>query len=198
MSKNTKATENKNTKATVKPATKKPVEAKKPAEQKPVEPKKEVVKFDKKAYGTKLIESFKNDTVDLVFDSDFVDDKKGGPRAEAMNDYKYIHVFRKGTTKNCFQIYLSSKAVTIVVGKNINLLMPESEKYVKQGVVKQGKLSYYNYLVKHDDVVEVLTSLVEAYKQNNEQAAKKKAEEEATKAEKVKTPKKEKKEKVTA
>lgn len=177
MSKNTKVTENKkaeNKKATVAKATKTPA-PKKVAEKKPAVEKPVVEKFDTKAYGQKLISEFRSDTVDLVFDSDFVDDKKGGPRAEAMNDYKYIHVFRKGTTKNCFQIYLTSKIVTIVVGKNINALMPDSDKYVKSAVIKQGKLSYYNYQVKHDNVVEVLTALVEAYKQNNTVAAEKKA-----------------------
>ena len=180
MSKNTKVTENKNTKATEKTTTKKPVAKK-------AEPKTEVVKFSKKDYGENLIKSFKNDTVDLVFDTDFTD----GPRAMAMSEYNYIHVFRKGTTKNCFQIYISNKVVRIVVGKNIDAMMPESKKYTKQGVVRKGKLSYYNYLVKHEDVAEVLTALIDAYKTNNAQLAEKKAAEEKTKAEKAKAPKKE-------
>lgn len=183
MSKNTKVTENK--KATVAKATKTPA-PKKVAEKKPAVEKPVVEKFDNKAYGQKLISEFRSDTVDLVFDSDFVDDKKEGPRAEALSEYKYIHVFRKGTTKNCFQIYLTSNAVTIVVGKNINALMPDSDKYVKRAVIKQGKLSYYNYQVKHENAVEVLTALVEAYKQNNIQAAEKKATELKAKEEKAK------------
>lgn len=134
-----------------------------------------VPKFDKKAFGTELIKAFsKNDTVDMVFDTELEE----GVRATNEPDYKYIHIFRKGTTKNCFQAYISSNGLRYVVGKNIDALIPENEKFVKEPVEKpkgSGKISYYNYRVAHENAVEVLTLLIDTYKQFNATKAEEKA-----------------------
>lgn len=164
--KNTKVTENK----TVAKKVEKTVEPKAP-------------KFDRKAYGSALIKNFKSDAVTLAFDTDFQD----GPRATSENDYRYIHVFRKGTTKNCFQMYTSSQNVQIVVGKNIDALMPESKKYTKKAITKAGKLSYYVYIIpteKSEDVLSTLQALVDAYKKHVAAGEEKKAAEEKAKTEK--------------
>lgn len=150
----------------------------KPAVEKPVVPK-----FDKKAFGTSLIQAFSgNDTIDMVFDTELEE----GVRATNEPDYKYIHIFRKGTTKNCFQAYISSNGLRYVVGKNIDALIPENEKFVKEPVEKpkgSGKISYYNYRVAHENAVEVLTLLVDTYKQFNATKAEVKAQAEKAAAE---------------
>ena len=154
------------------------------AEKKAVEKKPATPKFDIKAFGTTIINAFKKSpVVELVFDTEL----EGGPRALNMPDYRYIHIFRKGTTTNCFQAYISSAGVIYVVGKNINNLIPDSKKYVKDAVEKpkgSGNISYYNYRVGHEDAIEVLQLLVDTYNQFNatKAEAKAKAEKEAAEA----------------
>ena len=186
MSTNTKATEN--VKTAKKAVATKPVAEKKQVEKKPVAEK--APKFDVKAYGQNFIKEFKSDVVDLVFDTEL----KDGPRAVAStSDYQYIHIFRKGTQKNCFQMYLNGAGVRLVDGKNIDALIPESKAFTKRPKIKNNQVAYIDYLVSHDKAMAVLTTVVEAYKKNlaKVEAEKAKAEKEKAEAKAKKEAKKE-------
>lgn len=167
-----------NNQTPVNPVAEKKAEAKKPVEKKPATPK-----FSNKDFGTTVIDAFKDSpVVDLVFDTELQE----GPRATGENDYRYIHIFRKGTTKNCFQAYISSTGIIYVVGKNIDALIPANPMINREAVEKpkgSGKVSYYNYRVAHADAIKVLQILVNTYSQFNATKAEAKAQAEKAAAE---------------
>lgn len=153
----------------------------KAAEKQPVE--KSTPKVDRKALVEAVKEAFKdNKTIDVVADTDFSDEKTGIMRATAQPEYRYVHIFKKDTTKNCMQWYIHPKNSIFVIGKGMIDVLPDSDIYEKH-LHRKG---YWEIITNHENTEKTLTSLVSAYEklQTNkaaeaEKAAKAKAEKQA-------------------
>lgn len=167
-----------------------------------VEAKVEVApKFDKQAFIKSIQESFKSDTLELVADSELED----GPRATNEADWRYVHIFKKGTTKNCYQLYLDSKKGTFVVGKALHEIMAAEGYTVAESftaeikpVMKKEKLAYYIYKVDHSQILTTLGMLEQVYILSQSKKAEAVRKTEEVEAEKPKKEKKSKKEKTVA
>lgn len=118
--------------------------------------------FDKKAFFTEFRKSFtKNATVDVVADTDL-------ENSINKDEYEYIHFYKKGTTKNLFQMYVKGKDVKFVVGLALKDFIPEGDKYTitpvekKRGEDKEKKPVYLRVTSSHEDAVEVANIIIEA------------------------------------
>lgn len=146
---------------------------------------KSTPKVDRKALVEAIKEAFKdNKTIDVVADTDFSDEKTGIMRATAQPEYRYVHIFKKDTTKNCMQWYIHPKNSIFVIGKGMIDVLPDSDIYEKH-LHRKG---YWEIITSHENTEKTLTSLVSAYEKlqankaaEAEKAAKAKAEKRAEK-----------------
>ena len=169
----------KKTNATVNPATEKKAEVKKPvAEKKPVVAKPTL---DRQSIIKGVQEMFKSDTtVDIVPDTTFQDEKTGVMRASGQPEYQYVHIFRKGTTKNCMQWYIKAKGSIFIIGTGLIEMIPDTDYFAKS----QHKKGYWEILTTNDNAGKTLATLVSAYaelQKNRAEAAEKKVEEQKAK-----------------
>ena len=155
--KNSKKEKNKMSKKAVETSTK-AVETKKAATEKKVEK----VKFDKKAFYTEFRKAFAKDTlVDVVADTDL-------ENSINKDEYEYIHFFKKGTTKNLFQMYVKAGDVKFVVGMALQDFLKQGKNYTitpvekKRGEDGEKKPVYLRVSCSHEDAVAVAQTILQA------------------------------------
>ena len=122
--------------------------------------KVEKVKFDKKAFFTEFQKAFaKDQLVDVVADTDL---------AESINkdEYEYIHFFKKGTTKNLFQMYVKANDVKFVVGMALKDFLKQGKNFTMQEVAKkrgeEKKAVYIRVACTHEDAIAVAQTIIQA------------------------------------
>lgn len=152
------------TKGTKKPETKKP-EAKKPAEKKPVAEKKpekqKTPKVSLKDAATKVEADFKtNPTLDVIADTNLEN-----PTAISYDDYKFIHFYNKGTTKDLFQLYLGARVSTFIIRTKAAQFLGKDVEATPAEKKVNGEKKVIHVLVKcpTENVSEVAVKIIEAY-----------------------------------
>lgn len=150
--------------ATTKTNTKKATKAveTKQAEVKSVE-KKEVVKFDAKAYSETVAEAFKDNTV-VDVKADYALDY---PRSTTEPEWSYIHFFKKGTEKDLFKMYNTSRGTRFAISAKAYGEISEDEKYTTVPVTrnKNGEkhMVYADVKCSHEDAIYVANAIIKAY-----------------------------------
>ena len=126
-----------------------------------VEQKEVKVAFDRKAFYTEFRKSFtKDQIVDVQADTDL---------ENSINkvEYEYIHFFKKGTTKNLFQMYVKGGDVKFVVGLTLKDFLKQGKNYAIQPVEKkrgdEKKVVCFRIICSHEDAVDVAKTILEAY-----------------------------------
>ena len=119
-------------------------------------------KFDRKGFFSTVQKAFaKSKDVDVVADTE---------REESINatEYEYIHFFKKGTTKNLFQMYVKSKNVKFVVGMTLKDFLKQGEKYTIDPIEKKNKdgekkVTCVVVTCEHEDAIAVAETIISAY-----------------------------------
>lgn len=142
-------------KKAVETSTTKAVEINKAAEK-----KVEKVTFDKKAFYTEFRKAFaKDQLVDVTADTDL-------ENSVNKDEYEYIHFFKKGTTKNLFQMYVKKGDVKFVVGMALKDFLKQGDNYTMQEVEKkrgdEKKPVYIRVSCSHADAVAVAQTILQA------------------------------------
>ena len=122
--------------------------------------KVEKVKFDKKAFFTEFQKAFaKDQLVDVVADTDM-------PESINKDEYEYIHFFKKGTTKNLFQMYVKNGDVKFVVGMALKDFLKQGKNFTMTEVEKkrgeEKKAVYIRIACTHEDAVVVAQTIIQA------------------------------------
>ena len=124
--------------------------------------KVEKVVFDRKAFYTEFRKAFeKNTMVDVQADTEL-------PETVNEEEYEYIHVFKKGTTKNLFQMYVKKGDVKFVVGMALQDFLKQGKNYTitpvekKRGEDGEKKPVYLRVSCSHEDAVAVAQTILQA------------------------------------
>lgn len=157
-------------------------------------------KVDRKVLAESIETAFKeNKVVDVIADTNLET-----PTALSYEDYKFIHFYRKGTTKDLFQLYITGKTGEFFVRKQAaEFLGDDVEKKPAMKKIK-GEQKVIHVIVKCpiDTVLEVAEKILAACAENDKLVAKakeeKEAEKKAAKAKKAEAKKKEPKKETKA
>ena len=149
------------TKGSKKPETKKP-ETKKPA---PVAEKKtekqKTPKVSLKDIATKVEADFKkSQTLDVIADTNLET-----PTAISYADYKFVHFYNKGTTKDLFQLYLGARVSTFIIRTKAAQFLGKDVEATPAEKKVNGEKKVIHVLVKcpTENVTDVANKIVEAY-----------------------------------
>lgn len=156
---------------------------------------KKVVKLDLKELSSEVEKHFTNNkVVDVIADT-----RLDNPTALTYDDYKFLHFYKKGTTKDLFQGYLG-KTCTFIIRTSVSEFLGEDvvTKEIHKKVKGEDKVIHIEVKCPIDTVNEVAEKIIEACQQRDTVAAQvkeEKAKEQKAKKEKT-TTKKSKKEQV--
>ena len=156
---------------------------------------KEVVKVSKKEVAESIEKAFKNNKMmDVIADTNLEN-----PTGLSYEDYRFIHFYKKGTTKDLFQLYLTGKTGTFYIRTKVAEHLGEDvEKTPAMKKQKDGSMKVNLFLVKApiETIPAVAERILDACIENEKLVEQSKAEKEAKKSEKAETEKKATKEKV--
>jgi len=138
-------------------------------------------KVDRKTIAENIEQAFKdNKMMDVVADTNLEN-----PTGLSYEDYKFIHFYKKGTTKDLFQLYITGKTGTFyvrtVVAEHLGKDVEKTPAMKKQ---KDGSMKVNLFLVKApiDTVPTVAEKILDACIENEKMVEQIKAQKDAEKA----------------
>lgn len=138
-------------------------------------------KVDKKVLAESIETAFKkNEVVDVIADTNLET-----PTALSYEDYRFIHFYRKGTTKDLFQLYITGKSGEFFVRKQAAELLGEDVNQTPAYKKIKGERKIIHIIVKCpiETVPEVAEKIITACTENDKLVEQKKAEKQAAKKE---------------
>ena len=143
-------------------------------------------KFDAKAVAEKIEAAFKTDkAVDVIADT-----KLDKPTGFSYNEYSFIHFYKKGTQKDMFQLYTSSKGARFIIRTTAAEFLDKTIEATPAEKMVKGEKRIIHVIVKCsiEDISAVAKKIISAY----QSVPAKPAKEKPVKAEKTTTAKKSK------
>ena len=143
-------------------------------------------KFDAKAVAEKIEAAFKTDkAVDVIADT-----KLDKPTGFSYNEYSFIHFYKKGTQRDMFQLYTSSKGARFIIRTTAAEFLDKTVEATPAEKMVKGEKRIIHVIVKCsiEDISDVAKKIISAY----QSVPAKPAKEKPVKAEKTTTAKKSK------
>ena len=157
---------------------------------KEVTKKEAKVAFDYKALAESIEKAFKsNKSVDVVVDTKL----EKGPQNTCEADYRYIHFYNPGTTKNMFGLYIKKNVAKFAVASYLAGVLDKSltvTPVVKKNKSGEARTAYLVVSCAYADIQTTAEKIISAYQSNPKVKTEKKAKAEKPAAEKKSTAKK--------
>lgn len=133
------------------------------------------VVFDYKALAESIEKAFKsNKTVDVVVDTKL----EKGPQNTCEADYRYIHFYNPGTTKNMFGLYIKKNVAKFAVAASLASVLDKSltvQPVIKKNKKGEERVAYLVVSCGYTDIQSTAEKIIAAY-QNRPKTEKKVAE----------------------
>lgn len=132
------------------------------------------VAFDYKALAESIEKAFKsNKNVDVAVDTKL----EKGPQNTCEADYRYIHFYNPGTTKNMFGLYIKKNVAKFAVASSLAAVLDKSltvQPVVKKNKKGEERVAYLVVSCEYDKIPATAEKIIEAY-QNRPKTEKKSA-----------------------